>query len=90
VHSRALLGSFPGGATGYVQADIRDPSTIIAQAARTLDFGQPVAVMLLAVLHLVADAQDPAGIIRAYMDAVPSGSYLAIGHHTDDIYPELH
>ena len=45
--------------------------------------------MLLAVLHLVTDAQDPAGIIETVMDAVPSGSYLAIGHHTADIYPEL-
>ena len=89
VHSRALLGSFPGGATGYVQADIRDPSTIIAQAARTLDFGQPVAVMLLAVLHLITDAQDPAAIIQTVMDTVPRGSYLVIGHHTADLYPEL-
>jgi hypothetical protein len=45
--------------------------------------------MLLAVLHFVTDAQDPARIIRAVMDAVPSGSYLAIGHHTADIYPEV-
>ena len=45
--------------------------------------------MLLAVLHFVTDAQDPARIIREVMDAVPSGSYLAIGHHTADIYPEV-
>jgi hypothetical protein len=45
--------------------------------------------MLLAVLHFVTDAQDPARIIRAVMDSVPSGSYLAIGHHTADIYPEV-
>lgn len=77
------------GATGYIQADIRNPGLILAEAAGTLDFGQPVAVMFLAVLHLITDAQDPAGIIAAVMDAVPSGSYLAIGHHTADIYPEL-
>ena len=45
--------------------------------------------MLLAVLHFVTDDQDPAGIIRAVMDAVPPGSYLAIGHHTADIYLEV-
>jgi S-adenosyl methyltransferase len=89
-HAQVLLTSCPQGATGYIQADIRDPDLILEKAAETLDFSQPVAVMLLAVLHLVTDAQDPAGIIRTVMDAVPSGSYLAVGHHTGDIYPELH
>ncbi len=88
-HARALLRSRPEGATGYIQADLRRPEGILAKAAETLDFSQPVAVMLLAVLHFVTDAQDPAGIIRAVMDAVPSGSYLAIGHHTADIDPEV-
>jgi hypothetical protein len=45
--------------------------------------------MLLAVMHFVSDAHDPAGLIAKLMDAVPSGSYLVIGHHTADIYPEL-
>jgi O-methyltransferase involved in polyketide biosynthesis len=89
LHARALLASSAEGATGYIQADIRDPGLILEKAAETLDLGQPVAVMLLAVLHLITDAQDPAGIIRTLMDAVPPGSYLAIGHHTADIYPEL-
>jgi S-adenosyl methyltransferase len=88
-HARALLTSSPEGATGYIQADIRNPGLILAKAAETLDFSQPVAVMLLAVLHLITDAQDPARIIATVMDAVPAGSYLAIGHHTADIYPEL-
>ena len=88
-HAQALLASRPEGATGYIQADIRDPETILAKAAETLDLTRPVAVMLLAVLHFVTDAQDPARIIRTLMDAVPQGSYLAIGHHTADIYPEL-
>jgi O-methyltransferase involved in polyketide biosynthesis len=89
LHAQALLASSREGATSYIQADIRRPEFILAQAAETLDFSQPVAVMLLAVLHLVTDAQDPAGIIRTVMDAIPSGSYLAIGHHTADIYPEM-
>jgi O-methyltransferase involved in polyketide biosynthesis len=89
LHARALLKSRPEGATGFIQADIRNTGAILAKAAETLDFSQPVAVMLLAVLHFVTDDQDPAGIIRKVMDAVPSGSYLAIGHHTSDIYPEV-
>ena len=88
-HAQVLLTSSPQGATGYIQADIRNPGLILAKAAETLDFGQPVAVMFLAVLHLITDAQDPAGIVATVMDAVPPGSYLAIGHHTADIYPEL-
>jgi hypothetical protein len=86
LHARALLRSCPEGATGYIQADLRRPEGILAKAAETLE---PVAVMLLAVLHFVTDAQDPARIIRAVMDGVPSGSYLAIRHHTADIYPEV-
>ena len=89
LHARALLRSRPEGATGYIQADLRQPAGILAKAAETLDFSQPVAVMLLAVLHFVTDEQDPAEVIRAVMDAVPSGSYLAIGHHTGDVYPEV-
>ena len=89
LHARALLKSHPEGATGYIQADIRNPDAILARAAETLDFSRPVAVMLLAVLHFVTDVQDPATIIAAVMDALPSGSYLAIGHHTADIYPEV-
>jgi O-methyltransferase involved in polyketide biosynthesis len=89
LHARALLRSRPEGATGYIQADIRNTGATLAKAAETLDFSQPVAVMLLAVLHFVTDDQDPAGIIRAVMDAAAPGSYLAIGHHTADIYPEV-
>ena len=70
LHARALLRSRPEGATGYIQADLRRPEGILAKAAETLDFSQPVAVMLLAVLHFVTDAQDPARIIREVMDAV--------------------
>jgi hypothetical protein len=89
LHAKALLASSAEGATGYIQADIRSPDLILAKATGTLDFNQPVAVMLLAVLHLITDAQDPAAIIRTVMDTVPSGSYLVIGHHTADFYPEL-
>jgi len=53
------------------------------------DFGQPVAVMLLAVLHFITDARDAASIVRTLMDALPPGSYLAFGHHTADIHPKM-
>ncbi len=84
-HARALLTSGPDGETAYVNADIRDTDRILAEASRTLDFSQPVAVMLLAVLHFVPDADDPYKITSRLMDAVPSGSYLALSHATGDI-----
>lgn len=90
LHARALLRGAAEGATGYIEADLRDPAPILRAAEQTLDFGRPVAVLMLAVLHFVTDAQDPAAVIAAYMDAMPPGSYLIIGHHTGDIYPELH
>jgi O-methyltransferase involved in polyketide biosynthesis len=88
MHARALLRSSPEGATGYIQADLRSPDGILAKAAETLDFSRPVAVMLLAVLHFVSDADDPAALIATLMDALPSGSYLVIGHAASDIDAE--
>jgi hypothetical protein len=58
---------------------------VLAQAAATLDLSRPVAVMLIAVLHLVRDEDDPYGIVRQLMDAVPSGSYLVLSHMASDI-----
>jgi O-methyltransferase involved in polyketide biosynthesis len=84
-HARALLTSSPEGATDYVPADLRDTGTIAAGAARTLDFRQPVAVLLIAVLHFIPDADDPHGIVKRLMDAVPPGSYLVISHAASDI-----
>jgi O-methyltransferase involved in polyketide biosynthesis len=89
VHARALLTSSPEGSTHYIDADLRDTGQVLAEAGRFLDFSQPVAVMLLAVLHFVTDEQDPARIIRTLMEPLAPGSYLALGHHTADIFPEL-
>src|ERR1700722_8244684 len=77
-HARALLNSNETGATEYIDADLRDPGKILAQAARLLDFSQPVAVTLLSILHAIPDADDPWAIVATVMDAVPTGSYLAI------------
>jgi O-methyltransferase involved in polyketide biosynthesis len=84
-HARALLTSSPQGRTAYLAADIRDPASILAQAAQTLDFSQPIAVLLIAVLHFVQDSDDPYSIVAALMDAVPSGSYLALAHGASDV-----
>ncbi len=89
VHARALLTSSPDGATSYIDADLRDTGRIVEEAQRSLDFSQPVAVMLMAILHFIPDSADPAGIIRTLMEPLPAGSYLALGHHTADIFPEL-
>jgi S-adenosyl methyltransferase len=89
LHAKTLLTSSAAGATDYIDADLRDTERILREAGQTLHFGQPVAVMFLAVLHFVTDAQDPAGIVRTLMDALPPGSYLAIGHHTADIHPKM-
>jgi len=86
LHAEALLRSTPEGATDYVQADLRDPSAILDRGAALLDFGQPVAVMLLGVLHLIQDAEDPWGIVARLMAAMPPGSYLTISHPAIDIH----
>ena len=85
LHARALLASRPEGATAYIEADLRDTGTILAQAARNLDFGEPVAIMLLGVLHCIPDNDDPAAIVARLVDAVPPGSYLTIAHPASDV-----
>jgi hypothetical protein len=84
-HANALLTSSPEGKTGCFHADLRDTGKIVAAAARTLNFGQPVAVVLTAVLHFIPDAEDPYAIVADLMDAVPSGSYLVLSHGASDI-----
>ena len=87
-HARALLASDPAGVTDYVDADLRDTETILAAAARTLDFTQPIAVMLIGVLHCIPDEDYPGQIVASLMGAVPSGSYLALSHPAADIHAE--
>jgi hypothetical protein len=84
-HARALLASSAEGVTAYVQADARDTATILQEAARTLDFSQPVAVMMLLVLQYIPDADRPREVVAALMDAMPPGSYLTISDTTADI-----
>jgi hypothetical protein len=86
-HARALLTSV-AGPTMFIDADLRDVGTILSRAAQTLDFSQPVAVMQIAVLHLIPDEDDPWGIVASFMDAVPSGSYLVVSHPARDVESE--
>ena len=87
-HARALLTSSPEGATDYLDADLRDPERILAEASRTLDFDQPIAIMLLGVVNFVVDDEDALRIVRRLVDAVPAGSYLVLSHPTREVNPE--
>ena len=87
-HARALLTSTPDGVTDYLDADARDTDTILREAAKTLDFARPIAVMLLGVLNFISDDEEARGIVRRLVAAVPSGSYVAIAHPTTEIKPE--
>jgi SAM-dependent methyltransferase len=84
-HATALLRSTPGGACQYVHADLRNPRKILAEAAKTLDFGQPVALMILMTLQYIPDADDPHQIVRTLTDALAPGSYLAISDVARDL-----
>jgi hypothetical protein len=86
-HARALLTSHDAGATEYIDSDLRDTGTILEQAAKLLDFSKPVAVTLISILHAVPDGDDPYAIVARLLDAVPSGSYLAISHMGSDLMP---
>ena len=84
-HARALLTSTPEGACQYIDADLREPDTILEAAAQTLDFSQSVGLMLNNILgHITDDAQAYA-IVNRLVDALPSGSYLALNDGTDVI-----
>jgi O-methyltransferase involved in polyketide biosynthesis len=89
-HARALLTGTPPGRTAYVEADLREPEKILTHQAtrQTLDFGQPLALMLVGILHFVPDEADPAKIMATLLDALPPGSYLAASHGALEYNPE--
>jgi hypothetical protein len=84
-HARALLISSDAGATEYIDADVRDTGAILDQARKLLDFNRPVAVTMLSLLHALPDSDDPWAIVATVLDAVPSGSYLALSHAALDL-----
>jgi hypothetical protein len=89
-HARALMTSTPEGRTAYVHADLRDPGAILAspQLLATLDLDQPVALLAIAVLHFIEDDDEALRVVRQLVDALPSGSYLAVSTGTADFDPE--
>jgi hypothetical protein len=82
-HARALLTSTPAGVTDYIDADLRDPDKIIREAARTLDFKAPIALMMLGILNHIMDTDESYTIVNRLVDALPSGSYLVMSHFID-------
>nr|WSZ15433.1 SAM-dependent methyltransferase [Streptomyces canus] len=86
-HARALLTSGPEGRTDYVDADFRSPAQILEQAAKTLDFDQPIALCLVAILHFVED-DEAYPIVRELVEALPAGSRIVLSHLTDELHPE--
>ena len=88
-HARALLTSAHAGTVSYLNADLRDPDTILEHARQRLDFGAPVAIMLVLILHLIPDSDDPWRIVRRLVDAVPPGSYLVVSHPTGDLNADI-
>ena len=89
-HARALLTSNAEGTTAYIHADLRQPEKVLSdpRLMETLDLSEPVALMMFGVLHFIPDEDDAYGIVRRLVTALPSGSYLAIQHPTQDFYPE--
>jgi hypothetical protein len=86
-HARALLSTSGAGRTAYIHADLRDTGKILDKARELLDFTQPVAISLIAILHAIPDADDPHAIVARLVDAVPPGSYLTVSHLGSDLVP---
>ena len=89
-HARALLTSTAEGQTAYLDADLTNPAAILADPVLydTLDFSEPVALMLISVLHFVTDDTVAHHAVRTLLDALPAGSYLALSHATNDFMGE--
>ncbi|WP_436801330.1 SAM-dependent methyltransferase [Streptomyces griseorubiginosus] len=87
-HSATLLADNPHA--DIVDADIRRPAEVLSspQVRKLIDFDQPVAVLMVAILHFVTPEEDPAGVVAAFRDALPAGSWLALSHATDQDRPD--
>lgn len=88
-HARDMLNAVPN--TAIIQHDLREPEAILADAElrSLLDFGEPVALLLVAILHFIGDEDDPVRLVRTLVDPLPSGSYLALSHTTSDGDPRV-
>lgn len=88
-YAHQLMRSTPEGAADFVHGDLRSPEEILDRAAATLDLREPVAVVLVGLLYLISDDQDPYGIVRRLLEPMPSGSHLVLSHMTGDFNPEM-
>ncbi len=86
IHARALMEAQSQGTTTVIQADLRDPRNLLShpQVQSLIDFGEPVGVNLVAILHFIKDEEDPGRIVRTLRDALPKGSCLVVSHCTLD------
>ena len=83
-HADALLGR--SGQTGVVLVDVREPAHILdhPDVRRLIDFEEPVALLLVAVLHFLSDKEEPGRVVATLRDALPAGSFLILSHATSD------
>ncbi|GLZ14578.1 hypothetical protein Acsp04_48130 [Actinomadura sp. NBRC 104425] len=90
VHARALLADRDAKSTVVVEGDVRDPDAILGHpdVRAVIDFDQPVAVLLVAILHFIRESEDPVGIVERFKRVMAPGSYLVISHGTHDFDPE--
>jgi hypothetical protein len=86
VHARALLTSSPEGATDYIDADARDSAKVLGEAAKTLDFTQPIALIMSGILGHITDDDEATTMVAAYLAALPAGSYFIAldGSHSEE------
>jgi hypothetical protein len=88
-HAHSLLRTAPEGTTWYVDGDFRDPATILRHAEARLDFTQPIALVLVGLLHVIPDADGPYGHVATLVDALAPGSFLLLSHMSSDLAPEM-
>jgi hypothetical protein len=79
-HARALLRSAPEGTTAFVDADLRDPDSILTEVRDLLDFSQPIGLTLLGVIDFLPDTDKARSIVQHLLSAMAPGSHLAISH----------
>jgi O-methyltransferase involved in polyketide biosynthesis len=89
LHAQALLTSSPSGRTVFTLADLRDTDAVMEVARAHLDLARPVGLLLIGVLHLIGDDEDPYGLVARLLEPLPSGSFLAITHPASDVHAEM-
>jgi hypothetical protein len=88
-YAERLMRSTVQGRTTYIEADVKDPDSLLDAPvlSEVLNLNEPVALSLNALMHFITDQQDPYGIVNRLLGALPSGSALALSHCTPDFDP---